>query len=158
MESKSLIRVLSRRTESTKFIPEIDGLRFFAIATVVLFHLNTAIGKEMNLNSIQMLGGSEFLDSVGWWFVRLDLGVKVFFAISGFILAIPFIKAVKKGSHVNLKQYYLKRLTRLEPPYLITLFGFFIVQVYLFGENLQELVPHLLAGIFYANSSIYGGP
>ena len=26
---------------------------------------------------------------LGWWMIRLDLGVKVFFAISGFILALP---------------------------------------------------------------------
>ena len=71
---------LSRKTTSTNFIPEIDGLRFFAIATVVIFHLNTAFSREIGLSvneSIELLGGKNTL-SIGGILIRLDLGVKVF--------------------------------------------------------------------------------
>ena len=33
-------RWLGRETSSTLFIPEIDGLRFIAIASVILYHLS----------------------------------------------------------------------------------------------------------------------
>ena len=86
---------LKRDTTSSGFIPEIDGLRFFAIFTVVLFHLNTAVSKELGLslgNVFDQMGGSRVEFSKAWFWVRLDLGVKVFFAISGFVLALPFLK------------------------------------------------------------------
>src|SRR5207248_1668760 len=38
--SRWLLGRLSRETTSGRFIPEMDGLRFVAIAMVVLFHLN----------------------------------------------------------------------------------------------------------------------
>ncbi len=77
-----------RKTSSNNFIPEIDGLRFFAIITVVIFHLNTAIAKELGIElseAMGRLGGGNNLFSWAWWIVRMDLGVKVFFAISGFV-------------------------------------------------------------------------
>jgi peptidoglycan/LPS O-acetylase OafA/YrhL len=99
---------LSRKTSSSKLIPEIDGLRFLAIITVVIFHLNTAYARSMGiewLQSIQLLGGHTTPLAVGWWMVRLDMGVKVFFAISGFVLALPFLQHYLNGQpKVNLKQ------------------------------------------------------
>lgn len=90
---------LSRKTNYIHFIPEIDGLRFFAIATVVIFHLNTAFSREVGLTverSIELLGGKNAF-SLGGILIRLDLVVKVFFAITGFILALPFLKALNEN-------------------------------------------------------------
>ena len=92
----SWLSYLSRKTSSSRFIPEIDGLRFIAIITVVLFHLNSALAKESGLglsNALMDMGGSKHMFSMAWWWVRLDLGVKLFFAISGFVLALPFLSS-----------------------------------------------------------------
>ena len=49
-------------------------------------------------------------------------GVELFFAISGFILGIPFASHYLRGvPRVNLRRYFIRRLTRLEPPYIINL-------------------------------------
>lgn len=151
-------RFLQRKTESTKFIAEIDGLRFFAIITVIFYHLNTTLSRHLDLHGANPLGGSSTIDSLGWWFVRLDLGVKVFFAISGFILALPFIKAFKQRRNINLKSYFYKRLTRLEPPYLLTLIGLFIVHVFYLNESIPDFSVHLLTGLFYCNGLVFGAP
>lgn len=152
-----------RKTSSNNFIPEIDGLRFFAIITVVIFHLNTAIAKELGIElseAMNRLGGSNNLFSWAWWIVRMDLGVKVFFAISGFVLALPFLRYYLGYStqKVNLKSYFIRRLTRLEPPFIITLVGFYLVHIMVFGENPLVWLKHLGAGLLYSHVFIFGEP
>ncbi len=75
------IKYLRRSTSSTHFVPEIDGLRFYAIITVVIYHLNTAYSRQIGLDDFgfSLLGGKDMLGSAAWWIVRLDLGVKFFF-------------------------------------------------------------------------------
>ena len=44
-------------------------------------------------------------------------GVQLFFIISGFVLALPFArKQVWTGRHACIRQYFARRLTRLEQP------------------------------------------
>jgi peptidoglycan/LPS O-acetylase OafA/YrhL len=154
---------LKRKTHSTSFIPEIDGLRFFAIITVVLFHLNTALSKVMGYTSIEginLLGGKENCYQVGWWLVRLDLGVKVFFAISGFVLALPFVRRalLNEGREISIKDYFVRRLTRLEPPFVVSLVLFFMVHLFVLHEKSSELWPHFWAGLGYMHGLVFGSP
>lgn len=150
-----------RKSKATGFIPEIDGLRFLAISLVVLFHLNTVFSKEMGIglsNAIMQMGGTKSSFSLAWWLVRLDLGVKVFFAISGFVLALPFLKFYLGYSDkmVDLRSYFVRRLMRLEPPFILTLVFFYLVHVFLLGEDAWIFLKHLGAGLFYCHGFIYG--
>ncbi len=150
-----------RETASNNFIPEIDGLRFLAIITVLLYHLNTVFSKEMALglsNALDEMGGAKADFSLAWWWVRLDLGVKVFFAISGFVLALPFLKYYLglSDKKVQLKAYFVRRLTRLEPPFIITLVFFYLVHVFLLNEDSQVFLKHLGAGLIYGHVFILG--
>lgn len=154
---------LKRKTHSTSFIPEIDGLRFFAIITVVLFHLNTALSRNVGLGAdlgIGALGGKGSLFNLGWWVLRLDLGVKVFFAISGFVLALPFLKygLLGEGKKVSIGPYFVRRLTRLEPPFIISLIVFLLVHVFIKHEVLNELSGDFFAGLVYLHGFIFGEP
>jgi peptidoglycan/LPS O-acetylase OafA/YrhL len=151
---------LSRKTNSKLFIPEIDGLRFFAILTVVIFHLNTAFAREIDLTviqSINFLGGANSF-GWGWILMRLDLGVKVFFAISGFILALPFLRAIEEESRINVTSYFKRRLTRLEPPFIMSLFVFSVIHIVLFHESISNTCIHFLVGLFYSHTLIFGEP
>lgn len=150
-----------RSTLSTEFIPEIDGLRFFAILTVAIFHLNTAFSKEIGLGSdlgIAALGGKQNLLQLGWWIIRLDLGVKVFFAISGFVLALPFLKQNFPGNEkkIVLKEYYMRRLTRLEPPFVISLILFTLVHIFIMHASWNSMANHFWAGLLYSHVLIFG--
>jgi peptidoglycan/LPS O-acetylase OafA/YrhL len=158
-----LNNILSRKTNSNQFIPEIDGLRFIAIITVVFFHLNTAIGKEMGFApdfSFNQLGGAENIFSLAWWWVRLDLGVKLFFAISGFVLALPFLSFYLglTDKKVSKKAYFTRRLLRLEPPFIISLLLFSIVHLFLFHMDIKSLLAHLLSGLLYLHVFLFGEP
>ncbi|MFM9951262.1 MAG: acyltransferase family protein [Saprospiraceae bacterium] len=153
-----MLKYFQRYTNTTRFIPEIDGLRFFAIITVVVFHLNTTF-SEISSTDWRLELGMDHPLYAGWWIVRLDLGVKVFFAISGFILAIPFLKHfLFQEKKVALGDYFYRRLTRLEPPFILSLVGFYGVHVFVLGENAGDLFPAFMAGLFYLHAFVFGVP
>src|SRR4051794_39312802 len=84
----SLIRLFRRETVSTQFIPVVDGLRFIAIAMVVLFHINVFISDRSN--TLGITPESQLVSIAPFW--KLHQGVQLFFVISGFILALPFMR------------------------------------------------------------------
>ena len=69
---------LRRITSSGDYIPEIDGLRFVAILSVVLYHL---YGFLPNSGA-----GLPLQPAVSHGY----RGVNLFYVISGFVLALPF--------------------------------------------------------------------
>lgn len=150
-----IIALFQRTTTSKGFIPEIDGLRFIAIATVVVFHFHFLLAKEVS-GILLVPTASDGISDIAWWLIRLDLGVKVFFGISGFILSIPFWRQyLWGGKSVNLKSYFIRRLTRLEPPFLIAIIGFLLVHWLVLGEEITVLFPHFIATIIYLHTLIY---
>jgi peptidoglycan/LPS O-acetylase OafA/YrhL len=109
---------LRRITTGSSWIPEIDGLRFIAILLVVLFHLSA----EVVAKSRVPLTIQPWYSGVFAFLGRGDIGVRIFFVISGFILGRPFARHYLLGHpRPSLSSYYLRRLTRLEPPYLINI-------------------------------------
>jgi len=144
---------ISRETSSGRFIPEMDGLRFAAIGMVILFHLNGYLTAKSPLYSAAP-PHSDWLAQAAIVGFR---GVELFFVISGFILGLPFAAHYLKGAApVNLRKYYLRRLTRLEPPYIVALLLLFILAAVIEGAPPASFYPHLAASLFYLHSLIYG--
>jgi peptidoglycan/LPS O-acetylase OafA/YrhL len=150
--SSSLLEKLSRVTSSQKFIPEVDGLRFIAIFTVVLYHLRTSVLRFGDFN--------EELFKSDLFFTLLSnggLGVNVFFTISGFILGLPFLRDFLYGTQrVSIRKYFVRRVSRLEPPYIIIMTLFFMLQVLALSLSFQELMPHFTASLLYGHFFIFG--
>lgn len=149
----NLSTLLGRVTSASAVIREIDGLRFLAIISVVIFHLRTHLMRTTPFQ-LSVNGWSqtifEFISNGGF-------GVNVFFGISGFILAVPFARQyMSNGRKVNLKAYYIRRLTRLEPTYIITLTIFLFASAFVLQNSLQSLWPHYLASLVYSHFFIYG--
>lgn len=85
------------------------------------------------------------------------IGVQLFFVISGFIIALPFARGYSgNGKPPQLRQYFLRRLTRLEPPYILNLFVYFLIVPIATGISSKGLVPHLFASMAYLHNIIYG--
>ena len=134
-----LLDKLKRTTSSSFYLPQLDGLRFLAIFLVVVqMHITHYIDEKFFANKL-------FED--GYWkaFIMEGInGVYLFFVISGFILGLPFAKSfILNESKVDLKRYYLRRLVRLEPPYILALILSFIASVWFFNKySFETLLPH----------------
>jgi peptidoglycan/LPS O-acetylase OafA/YrhL len=147
-----LLALFRRVTTSGGFVGEIDGLRFVAIFVVVLFHL--AIGLSIKAPESYARPAGGWVAALAWNGFR---GVELFFVISGFILALPFAAHfLIGGPRVSLKAYFLRRVTRLEPPYLIVMLLFYALLVGIRGRDAHDLLPHLAASLGYLHSLLYG--
>lgn len=149
-----LLAPYRRITSTGQFIPEIDGLRFVAIFSVYIYHLAGDVLRHSQPGQLSL--------SPHWLFSTtqiLNAGVPLFFVISGFILGMPFASAHLRGQRpVPLKKYFWRRVTRLEPPYILCLVLFFALKVAGSRGSSAALFPHLLASIFYVHNLVYGSP
>lgn len=145
---------LRRITTSGTYIPEIDGLRFIAIISVIFCHLGGFIIEKVfgRISYLETMGPFEHLLS------NARNGVEIFFMISGFILGIPFAAHyLNNGPKVNLKSYFLRRLTRLEPPYILVMSLLLIGTVFIVQDlTWSEAFKSYLSSIFYSHNIIYG--
>ena len=150
--SANIFNKFRRITSSQLYFPEIDGIRFIAIVLVLLFHTHGYFtGKSTVFTEAQKHAG---------WLNRIldngDRGVELFFVLSGFILCLPFAQHyLKNGKKISLKRYYLRRVTRLEPPYFIAMTAIFLLQVASGVGSFSDLLPHWLASLIYSHDLIY---
>jgi peptidoglycan/LPS O-acetylase OafA/YrhL len=142
-----------RITSDGRFVPEVDGIRFVAILAVLLLHLNTTFKRVFPELVDPTYPGSP----IDLAFGRGDTGVEIFFALSGFVLALPFCRAnAGLSPKVSLSRYYLRRLTRLEPPFIVSTVGIFVLGCATGILVLPDAWPHLLATLTYTHSFVYG--
>lgn len=98
-------RLVSRNAEwyrsAMKRIREFDGLRFFAIAGVLLHHYRPPFRPAL-----------DFL-SIGW------VGVELFFVISGFLITTILVSL--RGTKNPYGVFYWRRALRIFPPYYLVL-------------------------------------
>ncbi|HUF83838.1 MAG TPA: acyltransferase [Acidimicrobiia bacterium] len=98
----------SRGTATTRF-PCFDGFRAIAALSVLVTH----VGFTSGLN-----GRSPF----GAYTARMDIGIAVFFLISGFLLYRPFVAARFAGrAGPRVGPYFWRRALRILPAYWVAL-------------------------------------
>lgn len=110
---------------STRSFKELDSIRFLSIFLVVLHH--------------QFLDQNSFLSWIktyGW------VGVDIFFVMSGFLITSILLKEIDLKQTINLKNFWLKRIYRLWPTWLIILL-ISTVLVYILGRNNPEIANSL---------------
>lgn len=135
------------------WLREVDGLRLVALLPVVLQHLMERFAQHTTLNLPKPLTDDPF----AFFISRGTVGVFLFFAISGFVLALPFARCHLEGTRQpSLRTYAWRRVTRLEPPYLIWM-GVFAAVLLVKGTcSLAALWPHFLASLTYTHGLFFG--
>jgi peptidoglycan/LPS O-acetylase OafA/YrhL len=142
---------LRRIITSNRFIPEVDGFRFLAIFIVAISHVYAQGDPNLGEGSFGRLFFRAFFDG--------RHGVYLFFTISGFILALPFARHhLEGGKPVAIGSYFKRRITRLEPPYVIAMLIRAVMILRIKQTALAVVGLHLLASLLYIHSFVYGQP
>lgn len=117
-------------------IQSLDGLRAISIIIVTLSHIFSGYGFDDRL------------------FIVGNFGVRIFFAISGFLITSILMSETEKNSGIDLKKFYFRRVLRIFPAYLFFLgfaycflhYNFLTVKSFLpaltFTTNYFFDVPH----------------
>ena len=62
---------------------------------------------------------------VGEWPLLGNLGVHLFFILSGYLIGKPYLRALLRGERLpGIGGFYMRRLLRIYPPYLVSLLFF----------------------------------
>ena len=126
-------------------ISVLDGVRGVAILMVIVFHVNRVTGDNLWNQAKYPLASS--LSTAG------GIGVTLFFVLSGFLLFMPFAKALLfKTSWPLARIFYMRRVLRILPAYYVSLFLIILFQYpeYLHRDHLKNLLLFLT---FFMDSS-----
>jgi peptidoglycan/LPS O-acetylase OafA/YrhL len=114
-------------------LPALDGLRALAIAAVVCTHLGLVVGG--------------------------NLGVTLFFVLSGFLIGALLIAERVDTGTINLRAFYVRRAARLYPALVVSLSIAYPVNVLITGASGTSMaVAVVLAALYLGNlfSSVTG--
>ncbi len=112
--------------------PSINGLRAISIVFVLMNHLW--------LDNIQFKELVEiiWIKPLAQILIDGQLGVNVFFVISGFLITSLMLKEEKIANTISLKKFYLRRILRIFPAYYSLLLIYFFLQILGYLEISKE--------------------
>ena len=102
-------------TRSAERIPSLDGLRAISITLVLIGHLAGTRGFPLSA-------------ATGNFWALGELGVHVFFVISGFLITGLLLDELARTSRIRLGRFYFRRTLRIFPPYYTLLFALVAAQ------------------------------
>ena len=128
-----------------KYKPELDGLRAFAVLSVLIYHLEKVLIKSQTIS-----GGF--------------LGVDIFFVISGYLISLIIFRDLLVIKKFSLLAFYNKRIRRIIPALLFVILFSIIFSIIFFLPN--DLVDNTKAALsstffisnfyFYFSNVVYG--
>lgn len=110
-----MTELAARDVQARPRFPCFDGLRAIAATTIVVFHVASTSGATT------AAGRGDYL-------ARLDVGVAVFFVVSGFLLYRPFVIAHLGGrAATRWREFWWRRVLRIYPAYWVALTAAIVV-------------------------------
>jgi peptidoglycan/LPS O-acetylase OafA/YrhL len=94
----------------------LNGLRAIAAVSVIISHITLAL-SEFGLNN-NLFG--KYSDGRVKPFLLADLGVSIFFSLSGFLITYLLLLEKEKGE-IAIKKFYIRRILRIWPLYFLYL-------------------------------------
>lgn len=113
-------------------LPELDVLRFFAIALVIGRHSFVCPASfSPLLNQVTAL-----ICQVGW------IGVDLFFVLSGFLISGLLFKEWKAEGKINVGRFYLRRGCKIYPSFWLLMAMGVGVALWQYGQFYQQVQSH----------------
>jgi peptidoglycan/LPS O-acetylase OafA/YrhL len=115
--------VQEKTSHSKVYFKGLHALRFFAAVLVLISHMEM-IKAGVKVSNIYGDGSlvAHVLESLG------PFGVTFFFVLSGFLITYLLLVEKERKTKINIKNFYLRRVLRIWPIYIIfTLTAFFIL-------------------------------
>jgi peptidoglycan/LPS O-acetylase OafA/YrhL len=126
-------------------IPGADGLRALACLLVVWHHTTQRFNPE---------NSAEWIQSVHFFGMRGEVGVSLFFVLSGCLLSLPFWNSFVNADRLpSLNQYAINRAARIIPAYWLNLVFCTVVAIWLFDQNINWW--RFISGLLFINSYHY---
>jgi peptidoglycan/LPS O-acetylase OafA/YrhL len=142
--------------------PAVDGIRAIAVIWVILFHAwlfqsyeipdPTEWGPDLVAPATD-LSKEIYRLPVLTWITKGDLAVDLFFVISGFLIGGQLFKQRKETGGIDFKRFYLRRIRRLMPAYLIAML---LALYFMNGINVERAWSNLLYINNYVRDSYIG--
>lgn len=114
--------------------PRLDGLRAIAATLVVLTHSG-------------FLSGQYYNGQVGAFLARSDVGVPIFFALSGFLLSRSWAR--KEPGRPGLRRYFRHRFWRIAPAYWVALVAVLLTTAH--GTDFAAIASNFSLTQVYSN-------
>jgi peptidoglycan/LPS O-acetylase OafA/YrhL len=138
----SLFRLEDFVNSARKYLPTLDGWRALSVIGVILYHGRVSFFDQYSPP-----------DKIGALVAKVasrgEIGVDVFFAISGFLICGLLVEEFGRTGTISLRQFYTRRCFRILPPYYAALAGIILASILAaVPVNLSDLPSCLL---FYRN-------
>jgi peptidoglycan/LPS O-acetylase OafA/YrhL len=127
--------------------PVVDGVRAIAILWVMSYHLVLFHLGSFTTEAIGVATGR-------WtqWTSRGDMGVDLFFVISGYLIGTILLREYRKSGTLQIRRFYIRRFLRLMPVYTVAMIvGLYFVHNIPREAVLMEFPPFMNANNMWAN-------
>jgi peptidoglycan/LPS O-acetylase OafA/YrhL len=131
-------------------VDSLTGIRSLAALLVCATHAGFWTGKYTD-------------DFEGWFFARLEVGVAIFFVLSGYLLFTPWVTALRQGTAApDVGRYFWHRARRILPAYWLTVLAVYLVFVWkddtsTLGHGTEGLVRNLTLTQTYGFGYLHSG-
>lgn len=118
--------------------PDIDGLRAFAVVSVIIYH------AKINIYGYRLLEGG-------------FIGVDIFFVISGYLISSLILKEIKLTNNFSFLYFYERRIRRILPVLCFVIISCLpFAWFFLFPTELLNFVKSLISSLgFFSNIFFY---
>jgi peptidoglycan/LPS O-acetylase OafA/YrhL len=93
-------------------IPSLDGLRAISIMFVIIGHCSATLPR-VDGTAGALVQGFTFIAGNG------EMGVTVFFVLSGFLITTLLLKELRKTGRLSIKTFYVRRAFRIWPAFYL---------------------------------------
>lgn len=116
--------------ENSSRVPQIQALRAFAAALVIVFHAKITAGGY--------------------------IGVDIFYVISGYLITGLILRELETSGALNLRAFYLRRIKRLLPTSFVVLITTALISWWIFPATMRaELGKDIFAAAIYISNFLF---